>query len=270
VFTTNGQVIENASSGILRLAPAPTSRTATWVGSLVNHGDFELGAPRKVILSAGTFTQQSGIASIDGTIQLSTAQPPVRVNGGVLAGIGAVAKRTENLGGVVAPGSAGGIGTVGTLSITIGEFVQGPAGVLDIDLGAPADSSVNPGDRVAVTGAAIIDGTLRVRIVKGFVPSPGESFAVLTASSVSGTFTTIESIDHCEPFEVAYGPSSVSVVFTGAPSADLNGDGVVAGDDLGALLGAWGDCAETCCSADLNGDGAVDGDDLGVLLGAWS
>ncbi|MBM4113308.1 MAG: hypothetical protein FJ253_08030, partial [Phycisphaerae bacterium] len=46
VFTTNGQVIENASSGILRLAPAPTSRTATWVGSLVNHGDFELGAPR--------------------------------------------------------------------------------------------------------------------------------------------------------------------------------------------------------------------------------
>ena len=50
--------------------------------------------------------------------------------------------------------------------------------------------------------------------------------------------------------------------------ADFNCDGVVDGDDLGSLLGEWGDCPE--CIGDLNGDGMVDGDDLGALLGEWS
>ena len=49
--------------------------------------------------------------------------------------------------------------------------------------------------------------------------------------------------------------------------ADLNGDGVVDGADLGELLGAWGPC--NACAADLNGDGVVDGADLGQMLAAW-
>jgi len=48
--------------------------------------------------------------------------------------------------------------------------------------------------------------------------------------------------------------------------ADLNGDGVVDGADLGELLSAWGSSKS---SADLNGDGVVDGADLGELLSAW-
>jgi hypothetical protein len=51
--------------------------------------------------------------------------------------------------------------------------------------------------------------------------------------------------------------------------ADLNGDGVVNGDDLGQLLGAWGACVSTDCPADFDDNGVVDADDLGVLLGAW-
>jgi len=47
--------------------------------------------------------------------------------------------------------------------------------------------------------------------------------------------------------------------------ADLNGDGVVNGADLGALLQQWG----TSGSADLNNDGIVNGADLGLLLSAW-
>lgn len=48
-------------------------------------------------------------------------------------------------------------------------------------------------------------------------------------------------------------------------SPDLDGDGVVDGADLGALLGAWG-----TVGADLTGDGTTDGADLGALLGAWT
>jgi formylglycine-generating enzyme required for sulfatase activity len=48
---------------------------------------------------------------------------------------------------------------------------------------------------------------------------------------------------------------------------DLNGDGVIDGSDLGALLAAWGPCES--CGADLNTNGVVDGIDLGIQLGNW-
>lgn len=49
--------------------------------------------------------------------------------------------------------------------------------------------------------------------------------------------------------------------------ADLNGDDLVDGADLGLLLGSWG--ATGGSAADLDGSGTVDGADLGLLLGAW-
>lgn len=51
---------------------------------------------------------------------------------------------------------------------------------------------------------------------------------------------------------------------------DLSGDGVVNGEDLALLLGAWGPCA-ACedCPADLDDSCAVDGADLAILLGNW-
>jgi len=49
--------------------------------------------------------------------------------------------------------------------------------------------------------------------------------------------------------------------------ADLNGDGVVDGADLGILLTAWGTIGFS--DADLNADQLVDGADLGLLLSAW-
>jgi len=50
--------------------------------------------------------------------------------------------------------------------------------------------------------------------------------------------------------------------------ADLNGDGVVDGNDLTIVLGQWS-CTEDNCLADLNGDGTVDGSDLTIVLGQW-
>jgi len=47
--------------------------------------------------------------------------------------------------------------------------------------------------------------------------------------------------------------------------ADLDGDGVVGGSDLGQLLAQWGEAGST----DLDGDGVTGGSDLGALLAAW-
>jgi hypothetical protein len=57
----------------------------------------------------------------------------------------------------------------------------------------------------------------------------------------------------------------VSLALTPSVPADLNGDGVVDGIDLGILLSGWGSAG----AGDLSGDGVVDGIDLGILLSAW-
>jgi len=60
----------------------------------------------------------------------------------------------------------------------------------------------------------------------------------------------------------------VAFVDLDCPSpADLNGDGIVDGADLGILLAHWGTDDPI---ADINGDGIVDGEDLGILLLAWT
>jgi predicted outer membrane repeat protein len=50
--------------------------------------------------------------------------------------------------------------------------------------------------------------------------------------------------------------------------ADITGDGLVNGGDLGALLGAWGIAGPTGVG-DVNHDGLVDAQDLGILLSSW-
>jgi hypothetical protein len=51
--------------------------------------------------------------------------------------------------------------------------------------------------------------------------------------------------------------------------ADLDGDGIVAGGDLGVLLSNWGASAPTTSMGDLNGNGSINGGDLGVMLAVW-
>jgi len=63
---------------------------------------------------------------------------------------------------------------------------------------------------------------------------------------------------------------SITVAASGtpaAPDADLNGDGVVGGADLGILLALWGTNDPI---ADIDRNGVVDGPDLGILLAAWN
>ena len=90
-----------------------------------------------------------------------------------------------------------------------------------------------------------------------------------TEQQGAGTFPTFYTKEN--PF-VTLGlqeAGRLTIVLAIGPAADLNGDGVVDGADLGALLSAWGPCNDPC-PADLNGDGMVDGADLGVLLSEWS
>ena len=80
---------------------------------------------------------------------------------------------------------------------------------------------------------------VRVRVI-----ARDDRFQVSSDSMPSG-FTIAPGVDGC--------------------SADVTGDGMVDGADLGVLLSGWGGSGP----GDLSGNGVIDGQDLGLLLSAW-
>ena len=98
-------------------------------------------------------------------------------------------------------------------------------------------------------------------------------FGFLSDGATKGVYegiTTISTSDEDIPGETTHSITLTLKVTVGESDnpADINGDGVVDGADLGSLLAAWGPCSRPC-PADLNGDGVVDGADLGMLLAGW-
>jgi len=118
--------------------------------------------------------------------------------------------------------------------------------------------------------------------VKGFVPpATGGGTATVLPSSASPfigmttpKFFRIATSRHNFDPATMSGPGQFDIVLPTqfSPSipdcfADLNGDDIVNGTDLGMLLQAWGTTGFS--NADLNSDGIVDGSDLGLLLEVW-
>ncbi|MEO9021429.1 MAG: T9SS type A sorting domain-containing protein [Ginsengibacter sp.] len=86
--------------------------------------------------------------------------------------------------GTIAPGNSPGL-----INVT-GNFANAPVGKLDIELGGNTAAGVDY-DLLAVSGNATIDGTLDIATVNGFVPVAGQTFTIVTAGAVSGTFATV-------------------------------------------------------------------------------
>jgi T5SS/PEP-CTERM-associated repeat protein len=169
-------------------------------------------------------------------------------------GTGTLAGPVTNA-GVVRPGLS-----VGTLSVS-GSYVQSAGGRLEVEL------SCAGGDRLAVTGAATLAGTLSIVYPAGDEPFAGQQFTILTAASRSGTFT----VSSPGAVTVQYQPAAVVVTVVdgppGGPAGDLDGNGSIGFGDVLIVLSSWGACPG--CPADLDGDMVVGFSDLLVILSTW-
>lgn len=74
----------------------------------------------------------------------------------------------------------------------------------------------------------------------------------------------------CSEVRFLFDNPGAEVVGVQSNPADLNGDGLVNGADLGLLLSNWGTCSGGACSGDMDCSGSVDGSDLGALLSSWT
>lgn len=152
--------------------------------ALANQGTVRIGADSSLTTS-GPYTQSSGRTTLvapTSTLASTGASAGVTFSGGYLYGCGTVAPSLTNTGACLRPSAAG--TPYGTLSVA-GPYTQGAAGTLEIDLGGTAAGQY---DVLAASGLATLAGVLRTASPAGYVPAKGDSFAVLTCGSRSGTF----------------------------------------------------------------------------------
>ena len=142
-------------------------------------------------------------------------------------------------------------GNLPGIAVIEGNYEQTATGSLEIQIGGP-DPGTNY-DQLIVSGTATLGGTLVLQPYNGFIPAPGQSFNVLVANSISGSFSNVVTeFGGRRTFDVALGPQGVMLTaqanavtsfaqwqqaeFTAAelqdasvsgPNADPDGDGIV-------------------------------------------
>ena len=152
-------------------------RNFTTGGTFSNAGTLAVGTG-STFTAGGDYTQTAGTTSLQGGTLAATGVKDLQ--GGVLSGNGTVSGDLTNE-AMLSPGDS-----PGSITIT-GNYTQTSAGTLVIELGGASPGQF---DTLQVSGNAALDGTLDVALIGGFVPTPPQSFQVLTFGSRSGDFAT--------------------------------------------------------------------------------
>lgn len=136
----------------------------------------------------------------------------------------------------------------------LGLTIASSSGMTAAIAAAPSSCRTEPADQFDIDA----DGNATERFPIDFEGNPRFANNPGAADVGCGSVATVD----IRAFETA-GDAMEDVIVV-----DLNGDGVVNGADLAALLSQWGTCA-ACCLADFDNDGFVDGFDLATLLASW-
>lgn len=200
--------------GVLNLATGGSVNVDNlYVGTTSYSGSHTLTASRSITATSeiigqggvGSFTQSGGIHNVTGTLSLGTGlngNGTFNMQGGLLqagtidavnAGIatfnftgGTLAVGTfignlVNGGGILAPGASPGT------TVVQGDYSQGATGALSVELGGTGAGLF---DVLQVTGTATLGGELDVTFWNGFSAAAGDSFDIMSATNLTGSFDT--------------------------------------------------------------------------------
>jgi len=165
------------------------------------------------------------------TSSASTLTPTLTVSAGALLGNGTVGYALVNSGGTLIPGDS--ISLAGELSVTE-TLTQNVGGTLEIAIGGTTVGGQY--DQLDITGSATLDGTLDINLINSFVPTVGETFDIVNASSVACGWTVNGVVINSSEYfaESCSGSEVVLTVDSGTPPAIRNGsDGAPQPDVLG-------------------------------------
>ncbi len=186
LFDIQGDVRIDNFSGPQTFNNAGTLRKSSGTGISTIGNGIAFNNTGKLEVLAGTlqisdaFSQTSGQTLVNGASL--TFVRPVPILGGLLGGKGTVTGNVTNS-SVVSPGTSAGL-----LNI-IGKYFQTATGALNIELGG-----LTPGteyDRLSVSDAASLNGSLNVTLIGGFKPKQFDSFSMAEFKSRTGNFTSV-------------------------------------------------------------------------------
>jgi hypothetical protein len=203
ITVRNGAVLDNQPGAVFTIHSdqlvsggnfGDTPGTIVNEGTLIKEASTQITIVAVPLVSTGTvqlrtgtlsvragYLQQAGSTELSSGTMLDSQATQVDIEGGVLTGTGTINGNLVN-GGLVTPG---GDGTAGILTVT-GSYTQSGSGVLSIDLGGLTAGSEY--DQLRVSGGVTLDGMLRVQLINGFQPFPGDTFNILTFFNRIGDF----------------------------------------------------------------------------------
>jgi hypothetical protein len=211
--------VTNASKGSFELKG---SQSFTSAGTFTNQGAISISKGSIFTVgSGGTYLQSEGRTTVNGKLALSTteeridesdsesdpAAADIRIAKGSLLGNGGTIAAHVSSSGTVIPAAS--LTTTGKLGIT-GAYTQTAAGALDANIAGASSGQFN---LLTVGGAASLGGTLNIGLLNKFVPAVGDTFEILTARKVTGTFATVNGtkINDSEHFTVTYNSDNVTL-----------------------------------------------------------
>ncbi len=241
----------------------------------------------KLNVLSGNITVDAGVtARIDSTLEAESANQSLRkrgagtllVNGptgqtvvlaGTLGGTGTLANLRVQQEGTVGPGAKGpSADAIGTLSVT-GDYSMAAGSKLAIELGGTAAGQF---DRLEVTGAAQLGGTLRVDLVDlgggAYQPQAGDSIPFLSSlGGVGGTFDLLDLPELGSHLEWLLNPdgNTIFLLVNSTLEADFNNDGLVDTADLALWQTGFG-TAGGAGRTDGDADGDLDSDGADFLV----
>jgi hypothetical protein len=227
--------LANRASGEVTVLPGAShvlNATLANQGTVTLDGGLTVNRASAQHLNSGLITVAAGqtLTIIGGTFTNAAGNPNLQIPPGVIGGEGTldVSGTTFVNDGTVAPGFSPGL-----LSLT-GAYPGSPTSLLDIELGGTAAGTEY--DRLAVSGAAALDGALNVTLVNGFTPGLGNQFTILTYGSMSGAFRSVllPTLPLGLLWQTATNPTSMVLSVTGPPPRI-----VFAGDSAGRSIGVF-------------------------------
>lgn len=146
-----------------------------------------------------------------------------------------------------------------------GDYTQLASATMKMDL-----EGSQPGeyDQLQVAGGVTLDGTLNVSMIDGFVPATGQTFDIITADSVSGTFSNVVVPDG-SGLEVVYTSTAVTLQVNFGLLGDVNLDGVVSFLDINPFVASL-TTASYQFEADCNQDGFINFLDIAPFINILS